>query len=375
MNLLKKMLMGGLAAMLLLGGVTESMAQGEVYSPDITKVNKFRYTFLWDVTLSMYGKRMTANGVADALKSPDIYDRVETTLIKQIEALDDPTAEIVVVPFQEHALVTNQLSLWRAPADKAGRAKLISKIRESKQVFQDNIVLENTVFEASGPGTNILGSLQWVTNNIFDDRIDILFLLTDGGQGSGNVKTGKSDLENYLNGEWRNFAMQRNVQGYYLMLTEDAVNGVPDIKSDTPIILVHALDLKFPIPTNIKIGQEKSLNIHDDYEKESFTVGYEVANSGKLPEGSRLKVTVENNEYIKVGGDLAFGEHNIVIPYSFKKSKLDLRRCLPEEMTLMVTFEYSCSDSKQQRFTTVSSKTLRLKLINKLQPTISVSWQ
>ena len=344
-------------------------------TPDATKANKFRYTFLWDVTLSMYGMRMTSSGLAPALQSPDIYDQVEATLVSQIGKLDDPTAEIVVIPFQEHALVADVIDEWRVPATREGRDEIISKIKSSKQLFQDNIVKKNTSFDPSGPGTNILGSLQWTTDNIFDDRVDVLFLLTDGGQGGGNVKTGKADLERYLNGDWEGFAKRRNVQGYYLLLTQSAIEGAPDVTGNSQISVVDVSDLSFPVPTNIAINTSKTLNVKDDYEKKSFNLGYEVLNNGVLPEGSKLRVTVESNSVIEINGEVEFGQSGLSIPYRFKQDKSDLRRSLPEEMVLTVKLAYSCDDETDQLFTTLSHNSLCLKLINKVQPAISISWQ
>lgn len=373
MNLLKKMLMGSLAAMLLLGGITEAMAQEALYSPDITKVNKFRYTFLWDVTLSMYGKRLGPNGLIPAKHDKDIYDQVEKALIKQIEMLDDPTAEIVVVPFQEHALVPMQISEWTVSADAEGRSHIISKIKSSKQFFQDNIISDDTPFVKSGPGTNILGSLKWVTDNVFDDRIDILFLLTDGGQGSGNVKTGKADLERYLNIEWSSFAKKHNVQGYYLMLTDTAMEGAPTISNDTPIKLIDATGLNFPVPTNIKLDVRKTLNVNDDYDKSSFVIGYEVVN-GRVPSGSKIRFS-EHSDYVTIDGEVLFSASGIEIPIKFNGSKSYLKSTLPEETTIDIAVEYSCDDPDQQSFTTVSPNVFKLKIVNKLQPTISISWK
>jgi len=375
--LLKKSLGVGLSLLFLLSGVSGALAQsgeaGSVYNPDITQINKYRYTFLWDVTLSMYGKRLDGGHLQPARYDKDIYDKVETALIRQIQNLDDPTAEIVVVPFQEHALVAGQLSEWRAPATAEGRAKLIGKIKGSKQIFQDNIVLKNTMFPQSGAGTNILGSLQWVTNNVFDDRIDVLFLLTDGGQGSGDVNTSKKDLENYLNSEWADFAKEHNVHGFYLTLTETAQKAVPEIKSDTPIVVVPSLDLNFPVPTQIKIDARKTLNVNDDYNIDSFSVAYQLVN-GELPSGSRIELSTDC-DFIQLKGEAVFEDRQITIPFRFVGTQSDLKSRLPEEQVVDIKFTYSCDDKNQQDVTAVSPLVFKLKIINKLQPTISFSWK
>ena len=171
--------------------------------------------------------------------------------------------------------------------------------------------------------------------------------------------------------------MQRNVQGYYVVLTEQVVqNGlVPDIDADTPLELVVPQDgaIRFPKPIHIKMDPRKSLNINDDYDASSFAIGFEVLN-GSVPAGSKLKAHA-SVEYIKFPQEIVFNERTIEIPYVFTLAKEDLKRILPEEVVVDVVFEYSCDDKQQQKYTTVSPNTFKLKIINKLQPKISISWK
>ena len=211
------------------------------------QVTKFRYTFLWDVTTSMYGKKIDGSR-ADVSK--DMYDEVQNNLIKQINKIDDETAEIVVIPFQAGVIYdylekecNDNRQEWKCKsATSENKSKLIKKIKDNKGVFPE-------IAKKRGGGTDILSSLQWTTENIFDKtRTDILFLLTDGSQEGEKVikrSGGKDALEKYINSDWKNFALSRNVQGFYLVLTEEANNGAPNIDNDVPMKLIPALILNY----------------------------------------------------------------------------------------------------------------------------------
>ena len=77
-----------------------------------------RMTYLWDVTLSMKGY----NG------SPNIYDKVVTAMIKDIESITNERTEIVVVPFQN----SKYCDVWKEFATPQGKANLKSKIKAYK---------------------------------------------------------------------------------------------------------------------------------------------------------------------------------------------------------------------------------------------------
>ena len=58
-----------------------------------------RQIYLWDVTLSMKGYG----------GNPDIYDKVLSVMIKDIESIDNDRTEIVVIAFQD----TEYCQIWR----------------------------------------------------------------------------------------------------------------------------------------------------------------------------------------------------------------------------------------------------------------------
>lgn len=347
------------------------------------QVTKFRYTFLWDVTTSMYGKKIDGSK-ADVSK--DIYDEVQNNLIKQINKIDDETAEIVVIPFQAGVIYdylekecNDNRQEWKCKsATSENKSKLIKKIKDNKGVFPE-------IAKKRGGGTDILSSLQWTTENIFDKtRTDILFLLTDGSQEGEKVikrSGGKDALEKYINSDWKNFALSRNVQGFYLVLTEEANNGAPNIDNDVPMKLIPALDLEFPSPINIQLESPlpidvKNNEVFEQAEFRVFKVSYQI-NGGRLPEGSRLKIRMCDNDYIAVDKNIVdFSNRQLEIPYHFLKNHDTTVSELPEKCNVYIYVdEFICNSETAKNLTTVSPRQIPVTIINKSQPAIEIYWE
>ena len=344
---------------------------------------KKRITFLWDVTLSMYGMRLGPDGTPiPALTSKDIYDKVQESIINQINSINNETVEIVVVPFQEGVLVDrNNLKDWTCvSATTENKAKLAQKIRDSKQYF----------FEYApkhGAGTDILSSMKWVMDNVFDEKkTDVLYLLTDGGQGGKNVRGTQQDLENYINGDWAGFALSRNVQGFYLMLTQEAKQGLPSINQGVPLVTKDMSEVdEYPSSVDIQLKGVLSLNVKEkeDFQQEFLILPYEVV-GGKLPQGSKLKVRICNNNYISLGKRedpltrtvvVPFGERDLKIPFHFLKDQSTTIYELPEESNAMLYIEeFICESEAEQEMTMVTPARIPINLINKNQPAVRIRW-
>lgn len=346
-----------------------------VKSPVKPRYNtKKRITFLWDVTLSMYGKSMAGGYLHDADVSPNIYDKVQESIIAQIDKVKNETVEIVVIPFQEGVLVSeSELPEWTCvAATPENKARLIQKIRDSKEYFYEYA-------QSHGAGTDILSSLKWVTAKIFDEnRTDILYLLTDGGQGGRNVPGKKEDLENYINGDWTGYALERNVQGFYLMLTKEAKNEMPNIDPNSPLKPKDISEVDdYPSPVNIQLKSSLSLDMKDKetYKQEYFVLTYGI-DGGDLPAGAKLKVRICNNGYIALNQEyVAFGENDIRIPFRFLKNWETAKNELPEESRAIITVEFVCDSPEEQAMAMVTPVKIPVTLINKPQPTIKIRWE
>lgn len=175
MNLLKKMLMGGLAAMLLLGGMFQASAQ-----ENTTK--KERRIYLWDVTISMVGatdnpsfpKANPSAGVGNPIYSydegkpnykekEDIFDPTREALINSIKAIEDEDCQIVVLPYDREIRTVFEVST--------------ASIKDKETIIQQ----VESWSKLRSAGTFTGKCLREVIDNYFKkDRLNRVILLTDG---------------------------------------------------------------------------------------------------------------------------------------------------------------------------------------------------
>ena len=120
MNLLKKMLMGSLAAMLLLGGMFQASAQEK----------EIRRIYVWDVTWSMQGQGSYIDESGSKVKTEDIWNEVKNAIIEDIKGIYDKTTEIVIIPFQ-HRLILEHMK--EAFADEQGKKQLIDFVKQRRE--------------------------------------------------------------------------------------------------------------------------------------------------------------------------------------------------------------------------------------------------
>lgn len=221
MNLLKKMLMGGLAAMLLLGGMFQASAQ-----ENTTK--KERRIYLWDVTISMVGatdnpsfpKANPSAGVGNPIYSynegkpnykekEDIFDPTREALINSIKAIEDEDCQIVVLPYDREIRTVFEVST--------------ASIKDKETIIQQ----VESWSKLRSARTYTGKCLREVIDNYFKkDRLNRVILLTDGCPDTNNKP---SDEEIFLQiiKEWdQRISESKYVDNrlVYVMLT-DAANG------------------------------------------------------------------------------------------------------------------------------------------------------
>lgn len=198
---------------------------GLVFSQvDAQIVSKYwRMVYLWDVTYSMHGGYFAPTAVKGTVtvggqkceivgynKNNDIYDEILAALLKDIDTMNENT-EIVVIPFGQKVL-----GCWKEKGTAEGKANLRNKIES----FCD-------LKPADVQKTSISGALEYACNNVFTaDMPNTLKLMTDGRENDNTVKF------YYLLRHWCQFAEERNVQGYYFILSEEALKGDPNLKDE-----------------------------------------------------------------------------------------------------------------------------------------------
>ena len=272
-----------------------------------TNLKDFREVYLWDVTLSMQGY----NG------APNIYDEVVKALTENIQSITNEKTEIVVIPFQD----TQYCEVWKDYATEKGKEFLINKI---KQYNNDKVT-----------NTNISAPLEYVTNNILSaDKIDILKLLTDG---KDNVNPTRL---NQILDNWCELAQEKDVFGYYILLTQEAKKDESLILKIKEICNFEVIDLENSIDQLSNIVQINapfatsgiSVNVRDEYNQpkriEFSSYG------GNIPAGYKIHFQIEDNPYVSLDETCTMTTNNTFeIHPQFKMSLEELKTEMPEKVS------------------------------------------
>ena len=272
------------------------------------QVKDVRLTYLWDVTLSMKGY----NG------SPDIYEKVVNAMSKDIDAVTNERTEIVVVPFQD----TEKLDEWRYPATPEGKSALIKRIKDYKNDKVTN--------------TNISAPILHSIDKIFStDRIDIMKLMTDGDD---NVD--KKKLERVLD-SWCKMAKEKDVFGYYIMLTDAARKGEVLIqeKEICRFETIHGID----IDAIVSLKPQKSVahNLRDGFGNDVVVKFSPNDGAGRIPEGFKVLVRSEDNPYLDVNAVVDLdADYTVRFKPEFKMSQDELKDSLPVDRNESISLKF-----------------------------------
>jgi hypothetical protein len=161
---------------------------------------KEKRIYLLDITKSMFGLAGT----------PNIFDEVRNALYEGIENIDNPETLITIIPFQGTDTNTQK---WTFTLND-GAFKDIKKIINSY-----------TIVTVPGHNTDIYSALKKGQDVIDPNRLNYIYLLTDGGQSpkGPSVKFDNKDLINLLN-EWCVWAKGKDSNLFYVLLTDAAKN-------------------------------------------------------------------------------------------------------------------------------------------------------
>lgn len=178
----------------------------KAYSQDFKKEKRI---YMLDITKSMWGSG----------DNMDIFKEVKNALYKGIEDIKNPETIITIIPFQATHTYEN-LPEWTF---KAGDKIKMKYVKEKIDSYDINSV--------PGGYTDIYSALKKAKENIDDNRINYIFLLTDGEQStipSATKKTSKidfskEDLKKSLY-NWCDFSNDKDTHLFYVMLSKAAVN-------------------------------------------------------------------------------------------------------------------------------------------------------
>ena len=325
---------------------------------------KYRYTYLWDVTLSMYGwtndpgLRPVKNkdlgiDIRGYNKATDIYDVVRKNLMNDIkDNIWDETAEIVVIPFQDGIC-----EVWREKATEDGKNAILNKINE----YRNPKVTD----------TEIAKPLQYVIDNVLSsDRIDILKLMTDGP--TQNPEPLYSLLDN-----WCKTAIAKDVYAFYIKLTSAAVD--PHLK-DIIQEQCRFYDEDGPVVEIISIRPygQVSVNVNDTYPSGQFRVQCDVQPPQKKLNdlGVKLHFSTVDNPYIAIDADVSPDDNNFFqVPFNFCQNLDSLKENLSSGGKVMVNISLVGGDFNKENRIRLLNQRLFINLTARFENTVQISWE
>jgi hypothetical protein len=268
---------------------------------------KEKRIYMLDITKSMWGSG----------NNEDIFDEVKSALYKGIQDIKDSETIITIIPFQATHTYEN-LPTWTF---KAGDENKLKDVKDKIDSYN--------ITSVPGGYTDIYSALKKAKENIDQDRINYIFLLTDGEQSTipsainkrSKIDFSKEDLKMSLN-NWCEFSNNRDTHLFYVMLSKAAVNKsiVEIIKKECNAYNVQGtnMNIAFVKPKTNRI----KLNLHDDpsrivikldannweYQKNAPTIKLDLRNNSIFELVSNT-VKIDNKELVirlKNKDDLSF---------------------------------------------------------------------
>jgi len=284
---------------------------------------KEKRIYMLDITKSMWG---SGNNI-------DIFEEVKNALYKGIEDINDPETIVTIIPFQ----ATHTYEVLPSWTFKSGNLTKLKAVKSKVDTYNVNTV--------PGGYTDIYSALKKAKDNIDKDRINYIFLLTDGEQSkipSATKKTSKIDfsivdLKKSLN-NWCDFSMDRNSHLFYVMLSKAAINEsiVNIINEECNAYIVQGTNMNIafvkPKPKRLK------LNLHDD--PTDIEINLEANNWGYLKEDTIIDLDLEDNSIFELVDDaVKIESKKLVVKLKNKGglSFLELQKVSDIESNLLLT--------------------------------------
>lgn len=240
--------------------------------------------YMLDITKSMFGQ---AGG------KYDIFDDVKNALYKGISDIKDPETIITVIPFQ----ATHTYEILESWTFKARDILKFDKMKKAIDSYNIDTVPRGY--------TDIYSALEVAKRNIDIDRINYIFLLTDGEQSavpSSPTKTYQIDfsaknLKDSLKG-WCEYSKTKDVHLFYVMLTDAAID------KEVRDIVAAQCNAYISEGTNINIAfikpksNQVNVNLHDSPEK--LKIDLTANDLTYLPSGMTIDLELENNSIFEL---------------------------------------------------------------------------
>ena len=305
------------------------------------KPEKYRYIYLWDVTLSMKGYQG---------KTPDIYDEVVKYLHEDIDGIpSEKNREIIVCPFQEKILET-----WKDVCTLEGKDNIKRKISN----FNNNDVTY----------TNLVDPLKEVERKFVDvtEYETTIYLLTDGNQ---NYHGASESLVGYLDKQWRkenSFSHLKIIKLVPNILTDlqDGPWGPVDTH-ERSLQIVPSSHINYNIIDANKSGIQEI--------KVAFSA---IPTSIEIPDNVDIRVYSDKNSIIKVDKVLTLNDGVLTIPLDYDYESLKRNFDGKKVMALKYEIKNRKIEDKNKNTTyviSIESPLTKVDVINEPQKTLKIT--
>ncbi len=297
---------------------------------------------------------MIGKGRVNGQATPDVYDKVEAYMIKDINRIANSHTEIVVIPFQEGVLYDYIISVPNSTDES--KAQIIEKIKQTGPLCM----------KLPHSNTNISEPLLYAQRTYQKpDKVNMLVLLTDGCQ---NMNGDMSALRDAIIG-WNNNSDEDEFL-IYVLTTENAEQPTPDdldkvryVNNSEFANQLICMQLKptSKIPFNIK--DQKSINV-------SFANNSDVP----LPTGTKIRVQSQAGAPIVIDEvvELVNGAIQIYPNFDYEV----LKRQLAEEVSMRLMYSVENNDelkATQNKKVAIVPAYSQVKLINKKERVLTIS--
>lgn len=325
----------------------------------------WRIVYLWDVTYSMHGgyfapkvnkqdvivggKNVTIDGYD---KKHDIYDNILGALVKDIESLN-PRTQVVIIPFGAKVL-----DVWTEMATDNGKKILLNNLKTFCNISPVDV-----------QSTSISGALEYVRDKIFTAEVpNTLKLLTDGVE---NVN--KQKFYNLLD-SWCLYAEERNVEGYYFVLSDEVLKSDFALKERLErncFSVIENITTELPIvKSDLHLQSEVNVVVKDSYNK---SIQISVSLNGNLESNIVLHFMTEDNTYVFIDEKIEIGNdtHSVKIPIHMKTSLIELCRMLPTDSSEIITLHVSVEKGTEQ--VALRTTDIKINMINQVLKTMNIT--
>lgn len=339
-----------------------------LFAKNDDKVKKERRIYLWDVTMSMqgYGKG-----------NLNIWDDVKSKLIRDIDGIIDPDTEIILLPFQ-HKIIDSM----KVYANTLGKNELKSYISryDIPRLWVGNPTSghEVTIGERGRTTMTRLYApiIQCVNSFIFDDRTNVLVIMTDG---KSDFEEDQKDFEDLIKEKWCDLATDKDIYAFYFMLTPNAV--IEKINEDNICRFITSNPNQSVTLTTFVLRPEEVVffNVKENFDK-PIKIHFTTNNSKKIEDRFVIHVKSNDNPYFIIDDDveLDLNDNTITLkPKMFFGNSEEMRSYIIQHdgsIQVDLSYESGRNMNKLNPYVSVSNIPTKIEFIVAKERIVNIEW-